>query len=63
MKKIPIKIVKFIDKSGNEWTRVPHFLISDYWTLDRIGIKRVKFIYRFKDLIIVRIIKDGWIIY
>jgi len=28
----------------------PHFLITDFWVLERIGEKRAKFVYRFKDL-------------
>lgn len=28
----------------------PHFIITDYWVLDRAGKRRAKFIYRFKDL-------------
>jgi len=28
----------------------PHFIITDYWVLDRVGKRRAKFIYRFKDL-------------
>ncbi len=28
----------------------PHFIISDFWIIDRIGEHRAKYVYRFKDL-------------
>jgi len=28
----------------------PHFIISDFWAVKRVGIKRARYVYRFKDL-------------
>lgn len=28
----------------------PHFIISDWWIVERVGEERVKWVYRFKDL-------------
>ncbi len=29
----------------------PHFIITDFWVLDRVGKDRAKFVYRFKDMV------------
>jgi hypothetical protein len=29
----------------------PHFIVSDWWIVDRVGVDRVKWVYRFKDFI------------
>ncbi|MEM0485235.1 MAG: amidohydrolase family protein, partial [Thermoplasmata archaeon] len=29
----------------------PHFIISDFWVVDRLGVNRAKYVYRFKDLL------------
>ncbi len=29
----------------------PHFIITDFWVLDRVGKDRARFVYRFKDML------------
>ncbi|MGC8497708.1 MAG: amidohydrolase [Thermoplasmata archaeon] len=29
----------------------PHFIITDFWSLDRVGVKRAPLVYRFKDML------------
>ncbi|MEZ0289486.1 MAG: amidohydrolase [Sulfolobales archaeon] len=29
----------------------PHFIITDWWAMDRVGVERVKWLYRFRDFI------------
>ncbi|MBD6955719.1 MAG: amidohydrolase [Thermoplasmata archaeon] len=28
----------------------PHFIISDFWVLERLGVERARYVYRFRDL-------------
>jgi len=45
------RLIQRMKKLGVMATVQPHFVISDFWVVDRVGLKRARWVYPFKTLI------------
>jgi len=45
------RLIQHMKKLGVMATVQPHFVISDFWVIDRVGPKRARWVYPFKTLI------------